>query len=133
MDHSCRRSLVARKCPELRNYRGKARTARQCLSILHARNLANAYRYCMQETSRLQCKYIAFSLLSCGVFRGNVDLEVCITIGLQGIIAFLQHDSKKGYPTTICFVAYTVDEQDALKRAIQKVDLSPLVQKTDGT
>ena len=95
--------------------------------------LANAYRYCMQESSRLQCKYIAFSLLSCGVFRGNVDLEVCITIGLQGIIAFLQHDSKKGYPTTICFVAYTVDEQDALKRAIQKVDLSPLVQKTDGT
>ena len=97
--------------------------------------LAAAYLSSLQEATRLKCKDIGFCLLSCGVFRGNVSLEVCIGQGLKGIVSFLEQDNiaEIEHPTTICLVAYTLDEQDALVQAIQKLDVGPLSKKADDT
>lgn len=46
--------------------------------------LSAAYENSLAEAARLKCQDVAFCLLSCGVFRGNVDLETCIRQGIRG-------------------------------------------------
>ena len=98
--------------------------------------LAAAYYSCLQEATRLQCKDIGFCLLSCGVFRGNVSLEECITQGLKGMVSFVKQkttsDNDELHPTTICLIAYTTEEQHALVESIKKLDLVPVAKTTDS-
>ena len=77
--------------------------------------LQNAYANAMKEASRLGCQDICFCLLSCGVFRGDETLEKLIGIGMNGIIETCVNDHDCTIKK-IVVVAYTIEEQDALRK-----------------
>lgn len=88
--------------------------------------LTAAYKNSLIEASRLNCHDIGFCLLSCGVFRGSVPMETCISHGLRGVYQFYQRslwEDTQILPSCIGFVAYTKEEQTALKSVIENAQL----------
>lgn len=76
------------------------------------RLLYNAYRNALEEASNLGCEDIGFCLLSCGVFRGEESLEYLIKLGLKAVSKGI---SESPTIQKVVFVAYTQEEQEALK------------------
>jgi O-acetyl-ADP-ribose deacetylase (regulator of RNase III) len=72
--------------------------------------LASAYTEAMARAAEAKIKYLGFSLISAGIFRGSRSLRDVLEIGVKSV-------SQAAYPglEEVHFVAYTQNEADLLE------------------
>ena len=83
--------------------------------------LASAYGASMEIAERTESiRRVGFCLLSASVFRGEKPLEDVIAIGLRTVADRIRR-SESNLVEEVTFVAYTVEEQDAMLSAADRV------------
>ena len=90
--------------------------------------LHSAYISALECGKVANLEAIAFSLLSAGIYRGDLPLSAVLRIGMEAICSF------QGYPglKTVCVCAYTQDEIDTLLGIAEEMGLSQKHQMEDG-
>eukprot|EP01127_Copromyxa_protea_P012393 TRINITY_DN3231_c0_g1_i1.p1 TRINITY_DN3231_c0_g1~~TRINITY_DN3231_c0_g1_i1.p1 ORF type:complete len:219 (-),score=36.69 TRINITY_DN3231_c0_g1_i1:40-696(-) len=78
--------------------------------------LTSAYKRSMEIASELNAKTIGFTLLSCGVFRGERDLGEILEIGIRAIA----QNCYVGLET-VTMVAWTSEEQQVLVETLDRL------------
>ena len=82
--------------------------------------LHSAYISALECGKEANLEAIAFSLLSAGVYRGDVPLAIVLEIGMEAICSFQGYLGLK----TVCVCAYTQDESDTLLKIAERMGLS---------
>lgn len=82
--------------------------------------LHSAYTSALECAKEANLEAIAFSLLSAGIYRGDLPLSAVLQIGMKAICSY------QGYPglKTVCVCAYTPDEIDSLLQIAEGMGLS---------
>ena len=87
-------------------------------------DLRAAYRSALRCAEEVGAETVGFCLLSCGVFRGERDLESVIEIGMRAVTGALVASCPGAAAHTVrevTFVAYTDEEQRAATAVCDKM------------
>lgn len=86
-----------------------------------AKQLAGAYRRCLELAAEERCESIAFPAISCGVY--GYPLDQAAEIALNTAAKFLKEND---FPTTVRFVLFGEDTNEAFKGELKR-----LIARTD--